>query len=205
MNVPTNSALLSDLDDCTRVDLQKILIAKGLAVSEVKTTSRMLTSVIEDRPDIVFLNDTVLPVGTLEVLPLLRLLTRALIVVIGPGEETNVANSLLQGADSYIKTPLRKREFVARLDALLRRYRYGHPDCFVQGQRDSFTLNDKLFDVQEGPGKDLTGRNGNSRLTKTIRSSDHYGNAGVLRNGVGDGHSHVTKSWIYIVEPKRGD
>lgn len=205
MNVPTTSALLSDLDDCTRVDLQKILIAQGLAVSEVKTTSRMLTSVIEDRPDIVFLNDTVLPVGTLEVLPLLRLLTSALIVVIGPGEETNVANSLLQGADSYIKTPLRTREFVARLNALLRRYRYGYAGHYFQGQRNTFMPNDELFDVQEGPGKDLTGRNGNSRLTKKNRSSDHYGNAGVLRDRVGDGHSHVTKSWIYIVEHQRGD
>ena len=150
--------MLSELDDCTRVELGEILVAEGLNVSDVDTTSHLLASVMEDRPDLVFLPDTVLPVGTLEVLPLLRRLTRALIVVIGPGDETTVANSLLQGADIYVKTPLRRREFVARLNALLRRYRSGNPNDFNQGQRESFILNGKPSNVHGGPLEAYTGR-----------------------------------------------
>ncbi len=152
------SALFSDLDDCTRVDLEEILVAEGLNVSDVHTTSHLLASVMENRPDLVFLPDTILPVGTLEVLPLLRRLTRALIVVIGPGDDTTVANSLLQGADIYVKTPLRRRDFLARLNALLRRYRSGNPDDLIQGQRESFILNGKPSNVHGGPWEAFTGR-----------------------------------------------
>ncbi len=149
---------MSDLDDSTRVELEEILVAEGLKVSDVYTTSHLLASVMEDRPDLVFLPDTILPVGTLEVLPLLRRLTRAIIVVIGPGDETTVANSLLQGADIYVKLPLRRRDFVARLNALLRRYRSGNPDDFDQGQRESFILNGKPSNVHGGSLEAFTGR-----------------------------------------------
>ena len=152
------SALLSDLDDCTRVELEEILVAEGLNVSDVDTTSHLLASVMEDRPDLVFLPDTILPVGTLEVLPLLRRLTRAIIVVIGPGDETTVANSLLQGADIYVKTPLRRRDFVARLNALLRRYQSGNPNDSNQDQRESFILNGKPSNVHGGSLEAFTGR-----------------------------------------------
>ncbi len=156
---PSNiSALLSELDDCTRVELEEILVAEGLRVSDVNTTSHLLASVMEDRPDLVFLPDTILPVGTLEVLPLLRRLTRALIVVIGPGDETTVANSLLQGADIYVKTPLRRRDFVARLNALLRRYRPGNSDDADQGPSESFILNGKPSNVHGGSLEAFTGR-----------------------------------------------
>lgn len=154
----TITVLLSDLDDSTRVELEEILVAEGLNVSDVDTTAHLLASVMEDRPDLVFLPDTILPVGTLEVLPLLRRLTRAIIVVTGPGDETTVANSLLQGADIYVKMPLHRRDFVARLNALLRRYRSGNPNEFDQGQRESFILNGKLNNAQGGSLEAFTGR-----------------------------------------------
>lgn len=152
------SALLSDLDDCTRVDLEEILVAEGLKVSYADSTPRLLAVVMENRPDLVFLPDTILPVGTLEVLPLLRMLTRALIVVIGPGDATAVANSLLQGADIYVKTPLRRRDFLARLNALLRRYLSESPDDFIQGQSDSSGLDVNSSEVRTTPWEGLTGR-----------------------------------------------
>ena len=158
MHLSTISALLSDLDDRTRVELEGILVAEGLNVSDIDTTSHLLASVMENRPDLVFLPDTILPVGTLEVLPLLRRLTRAIIVVIGPGNETTVANSLLQGADIYVKTPLCRRDFVARLNALLRRYLSGYPNDFNKGQRESFIRNGKPSYFLGGPWEGLTGR-----------------------------------------------
>ena len=152
------SVLLSDLDECTRVELEEILVAEGLSVSGVDNTALLLASVMESRPDLVFMSDTILPVGNLEVLPLLRRLTRALIVVVGPGDDTTLANSLLQGADIYVRTPLRRRDFVARLNALLRRYRSGHTDDPNQGQRDSFILNGTPSNGHVGSWEGLAGR-----------------------------------------------
>ena len=84
----------------------------GAGVHEVMTGSPCLIVVAQE----------LAPLEDVKLLPLLRCLTYAPIIVIGAGDEVAVVRALYEGADAYVSLPLKPRILVARARALLRRY-----------------------------------------------------------------------------------
>lgn len=104
-------------------------------------SGRGVAQLIQRQPNIILMSEDMPPVDDVELLPLLRRLTRAIIVVMGKGGETAVVNALLHGADVYMTKPLNYRELLSRIRALLRRYEAGLGDhCSQISQKVSEVL-----------------------------------------------------------------
>lgn len=80
-----------------------------------------LARVMEEEPTVIVMAEELPPVDGEELLPLLRRISRAAIIVEGPGGEDAVVRALLQGADVYMPRPFNLRELRARVLALFRR------------------------------------------------------------------------------------
>ncbi len=89
------------------------------SVAEAYDSGEILQLVIRSQFDIIMIPDGVEPIDGQEVLPLIRRLTLGAIIVVGDGDETAVANALLQGADQYLRFPVDSALVRSRLRALL--------------------------------------------------------------------------------------
>ena len=103
--------------------MRELFIQEGIETKDVTEGDEGIARIMEQDPGIVLLAEDMPPLGGVELLPLIRRLTGAPIIVMGNGGETAVINALLQGADMYLlKSPLNYREMSSRVRALLRRY-----------------------------------------------------------------------------------
>lgn len=105
----------------------------------------LLDSALRDTFDLIVLDWQVPDLNGDEVLRAMRKSARAHVPVLfttGRSREEDIVHALRSGADDYLVKPLRKEEFIARIEALLRRSRRG-------GQEDSiFEIGPFRIDAQ---------------------------------------------------------
>lgn len=123
MPVMSQTVLLIDADEDERQAVGRALREAGASVVEVSTGSQGLLQVLDLAPDVVVLAEEVPPLQGREVLAVLRRLSDAPVVILGSGGDPEEPTALDLGADSYLRRPLRPAVLVARIRALIRRYR----------------------------------------------------------------------------------
>jgi DNA-binding response OmpR family regulator len=99
------------------VALRKAGYTTDIAPSVADALHEVLVS---DIPLIVLFDDAPAITGE-DSVPLLRRFTDAPLVVIGPPGEDRLVRALLEGADTYIHSPVDERELLARVNSLFRR------------------------------------------------------------------------------------
>ena len=92
----------------------------GHRVIEAFNSGHVLQLAMRRELDVVILPDGAEPVDGEELLPVIRRLTEAVIVIVGDGDETRTTNALFQGADAYLRSPVDAGQLRSRLRALLR-------------------------------------------------------------------------------------
>ncbi|MEE8442237.1 MAG: response regulator [Dehalococcoidia bacterium] len=100
--------------------LKGILIEEGHLVIEAYDSGHVLQHVMRQRLDAIVLPDDMQPVDGEELLPVIRRLTMAAIIVVGEGKELRMAEALLQGADVYLRYPDEAGRLRSRLRSVLR-------------------------------------------------------------------------------------
>jgi len=114
--------LLVEDDEAVRMTLRYNLAAKGYVVSEAATGTEGLQRARDRRPHLIVL-DLMLPeLHGLEVCRILREETEVPILILtARGTEAEKIRGLELGADDYLTKPFGVGEFLARVEALLRR------------------------------------------------------------------------------------
>ena len=121
--VPRGTILVADDNLDIREVLRKALEHAGYQVFEAANGAEAAQIVIDRLPDLVVL-DMVMPyVSGLELLQRWRKehIDISVIVLTGFGDEESVGDALAAGADDHIAKPVRLRELVERVNAVLRR------------------------------------------------------------------------------------
>ena len=113
--------LILEIDDDTRRSVVELFQSESFDVAEEVDSSGGITRVMQGSPDIIIMAEDMPSLDGVELLPLMRRLTRAPIIVLGFGGETAVVKALMDGADMYLKKPLNYRELVSRVRAMFRR------------------------------------------------------------------------------------
>ena len=115
--------------------LVAILAEGGHQVLEAVDSGHILQMVMRRNPDAI-----ILPEDGKELLPLIRRLTRAAIVVAGEGlDESRRAAALMQGADAFLLYPDDPARLRSRIRATLRRAGQGAAETRGRGDRGSET------------------------------------------------------------------
>ena len=97
-----------------------LLAHDGFEVISEADSGDGVSRLIQRSPGLVIMSESMPPLDTVELLPLIRRLTGAPIIVIGEGGETAVVRCLLQGADVYLSKPVNCRELHIRARSLYR-------------------------------------------------------------------------------------
>ena len=113
--------LILEIDDDVRRSMVELFQSESFDVAEEVDSSGGITRVMQGSPDIIIMAEDMPSLDGVELLPLMRRLTRAPIIVLGFGGETAVVKALMDGADMYLKKPLNYRELVSRVRAMSRR------------------------------------------------------------------------------------
>jgi two-component system KDP operon response regulator KdpE len=127
----SQTVLLIDADEHERRTVGGALRDAGVSVVEVSTGSQGLFQALDLAPDVVLLAEEVPPLQGREVLAVLRRLSDAPVVILGSGGGPEESSALDLGADSYVRRPLRGAVILARIRALVRRYR---PSSFAENE-----------------------------------------------------------------------
>ncbi len=156
------AAKVAVVDDEPRIRelLELALGHHGFAVRSAADGQAALKLVREWEPDIVVL-DVMLPkIDGIALLPLLRRITEAPIVMLSAkGEVDDKVQGLEHGADDYLSKPFEMSELLAHLDAKLRRPKLEHPSVLTfdglwvdleahVAQRDGKTLDLSALEYQ---------------------------------------------------------
>ena len=104
-----------------------IVAEEGHRVIEAIDSGHVLQVVMRQQPDVIVMPDDAEPIDGEELLPIVRRLTTAAIIVVGEGQETAMASALFQGADAYLRYPIHGGMVRSRLRALLRQPREAGP------------------------------------------------------------------------------
>ena len=117
----TQTALIIDTDE-SRQELLVALKKAGFRVLEATNSGDGAKCALDNSPRIVIVAEEMTPLEGVDLLPVIRRLTDLPIIAIGSGGEMAMVQALLQGADVYLTRPVNVQEFMARIQALLRRY-----------------------------------------------------------------------------------
>ena len=99
-----------------------VLVAQaGYGVVEAHSISAVLEEILRKLPDVVILPDGAETPEGVDLLAVVRYMTEAVIIVVGKGGESRMAQVLLQGANSYLPHPVEPPQIRSRLRSLLRR------------------------------------------------------------------------------------
>jgi DNA-binding response OmpR family regulator len=101
--------------------LTNILVEEGHRVIEAFDSGHVLQHVMRQSVDAIILPEDAEPVDGEELLPVIRRLTAASIVVVGEGGEPKMAEALFRGADAFLRYPDEPARLRSRLRAILRR------------------------------------------------------------------------------------
>ena len=115
--------LMLDTEAESRGDLATAIVEAGFEVRRESSSGGGIAQVLEVNPDVILMSEEMPPLDGVVMLSLLRRMTMAPIIVVGSTGESAAVEALLQGADMYVAEPVRPRELVARVRALVRRHR----------------------------------------------------------------------------------
>lgn len=115
------TALIIDADESRR-SVVLALQQAGFRVTEALESGEGVKGTLDASPYLIVVGEEMPAINGVELLPVLRRLTDAPIIVVGAGGEMAMVQALLQGADVYLVRPVNLREFMARVRALMRRY-----------------------------------------------------------------------------------
>ena len=147
--------LLLESDQELRFAISDLFLSEGFELIQKLDSSDGVISIMQGDPGAILMSEDMPALESVELLPLLRRLTKAPIIVIGDGGETAVVNALLQGADVYLSKPINYRELLSRVRAFFRHSRLGSnsPDSesrFVVVEDDvSSNVRTSLTDIEE--------------------------------------------------------
>ncbi len=108
-------------DEVGQGSLAALLRRAGYIPIETSDSGEALQETLDRTPQLIIMAKETPPVEGVDLLPLLRRVTQAPILVIGPDAENDLVQALLHGADSYIKQPVDPDELLARIRNILRR------------------------------------------------------------------------------------
>lgn len=121
--------------------LTELLDDAGYRVKSEVDSDLAVVEVMRQNPAVILMSENMPTLGTVEILPLLRRLTRAPIVILGNGGDMPVLSALLDGADMYMSKPLNYPELLSRVRALIRR---SNPD--QREDESSYRIQSKYID-----------------------------------------------------------
>ena len=127
--------LMLDTEVESRGDLATAIVEAGFEVRRESSSGGGIAQVLEVDPDVILMSEEMPPLDGVVMLSLLRRMTMAPIIVVGSKGESVAVEALLQGADMYVAEPVRQRELVARVRALVRRHRAGEKNDFLRRGR----------------------------------------------------------------------
>ena len=104
-------------------DMNDLFIMNGYEVVQGANSAEVVTLVKSHSPGIILVSEDMPPLDGTELVPMLRRLTAAPMIVLGQGGSTALIKYILHGADAYITGPLNGQELLARVRNLLRRAR----------------------------------------------------------------------------------
>ena len=140
--------LVSDLT----ADLNQILENLGERVVTAYSVGDVLQEIIRKRADIIIIPDQNEPVEGVALLPVIRRMTNQPIVLVGGADPNQQAQALLQGADMYLKLPLRPSIATSRLRTLLRPRRNRNGSS--QSVKESGASEEPRFKIDLSPTED---------------------------------------------------
>jgi two-component system, OmpR family, KDP operon response regulator KdpE len=136
------SVLIVDDELPIRRLLKRKLAAQSYRVVEAETAKRGLDAVRSDRPDVVILDLGLPDLDGIEVISLIRAVSKVPVVVLSSrSDERTKVEALLRGADDYVTKPFGMDELVARLQTALR---HGFHE---QGQEPVFRTGELMVDL----------------------------------------------------------
>ena len=109
-------------NDTTRQHIVRPVRQAEFTVVEASPGSAGLSLAAVHRPAVIVIRERAPLDCHYELLPALKQVVDAPIIVIGAGDREAKVRALLQGADYYLTQPVGDRELLARVHALLRRY-----------------------------------------------------------------------------------
>ena len=127
--------LMLDTEVESRSDLATAIVEAGFEVRRESSSGGGVAQVLDVDPDVILMSQEMPPLDGVVMLSLLRRMTTAPIIVVGSKDDSVAVEALLQGADMYVAEPVRQREMVARVRALVRRHRAGEKNDFLRGGR----------------------------------------------------------------------
>ena len=123
MELVNEAILVIDAADVERLWLVRACRRAKFKVIEAASAIEGLFETLERDPDLILLAEEVPPMQAGDILPLLRRLTSAPILIVGGGGDPEEVAAVDLGADVYLRRPFSARSLIARAHALLRRYR----------------------------------------------------------------------------------
>ena len=126
LNEGPSRVLVVDADEGSRRVVAFILKREGYGVFLAASGKGALAEVVGSTPDLVLLDGVLPDLGGLRVCEELRSWYEGPVMMLsGNGDEDFVIEALNSGADDCVMKPIRPAELLARVRALLRRYRMG--------------------------------------------------------------------------------
>ncbi|MGO8916134.1 MAG: response regulator [Stellaceae bacterium] len=136
------SVLIVDDELPIRRLLKRKLTVQNYRIVEAETAKAGLDLLRSEKPDVVILDLGLPDIDGIEVISLMRAVSRVPIVVLSSrGDERTKVEALLRGADDYITKPFGMEELVARLQTALR---HGFHE---QGQEPVFRTGELMVDL----------------------------------------------------------
>ena len=114
--------VIIDADEAERRRIAVALGAAGFETLEASASVEGLLQVLDSGPDLILLAEEMPPLQAADLLVILRRASDAPIIVIGEEGDPEEVAALESGADSYVRRRASKRLFMARVNAVLRRY-----------------------------------------------------------------------------------
>jgi DNA-binding response OmpR family regulator len=133
--------LVADDDPDIRGLLRELLDRRGFVVSEASNGQQALRTFFDERPDLVVLDVTMPVLDGWKTLERIRELSDVPVVMLtAKATEMEKTRGLRAGADDYVTKPFGRQEFLARVEALLRRT--GARDAEPKSYSDAFVTID---------------------------------------------------------------
>jgi len=136
------SVLIVDDELPIRRLLKRKLAVQNYRIIEAETGKAGLDLVNSEKPDVVILDLGLPDIDGIEVISLIRAVSKVPIVVLSSrGDERSKVEALLRGADDYVTKPFGMEELVARLKTALRH------SFHEQGQEPVFRTGELMVDL----------------------------------------------------------
>lgn len=129
-----STILVADAAESSRKELIRTLEKEGWGVQEAALGRRLLDMLAHQRIDLILLDTHLLDMGALELIQQIRQCTDAPIITLSnERNQAKTISGLYMGADDHLTRPLDTDELIARITAMLRRYKGELADAARKG------------------------------------------------------------------------